>query len=198
MLTQTWAHKCTLPSICHTRGMAHSDSSNINYKRCIWKLLKKKNKKNIILTSSWKGLALFCFSSTPWAVEIKTPQLFIRHLYRKAHCLSLRISLSESNNPKHTVLKLTLTVDVFVKLKSLYEVGPSDSFRRHYWKRTKKKSQKDTNTRFVHNERLHALRLQPLKWSMSNIIWINTGLVCGMALSESFSRQVEISSKVRL
>lgn len=123
--------------------------------------------------------------------------MFIRHLHRKAYCLSLKISLSESNNPKRTVLKLTLTVDVFVKLKSQYEVGPSDSFRRHYWKRTKKKSQKDTNTRFVHNKRLHALRLQPLKWNMSNIIWINTGLVCGMALSESFSVQVEISSKVR-
>lgn len=63
---------------------------------------------------------------------MKTPQLFIRHLHRKAYCLSLRIPLRESINPKRTVFKLTMTVDVFVKLKSQYEVGPGDSFRRHY------------------------------------------------------------------
>lgn len=31
--------------------------------------------------------------------------------------------MSESINPKDTVFKLTLTVDVFVKLKSQYQVG---------------------------------------------------------------------------
>lgn len=49
--------------------------------------------------------------------------LFIRHLHRKAERLSLRISLSESINPNDIVSKLTLTVGVFVKLKSQSEVG---------------------------------------------------------------------------
>lgn len=123
--------------------------------------------------------------------------LFIRHLHRKAERLSLRISLSESINPNDIVSKLTLTVDVFVKLKSQYEVGQKVALSEGIFKKEQKKS----NTRFLHKEWLHALvcqKLQPLKWNMSNIMWINRALDYGMALSEPFSVQVEFSCKVRL
>lgn len=75
--------------------------------------------------------------------------------------------MSESINPKDSVLKLTLTIGVFVKLKSQYEVGQKVALLEGIIEKEQIKiSEKDTNTRFLHKERLHALvcqGLQPLK-----------------------------------